>query len=65
MVNDLYKYLWAKRRKDFKNEGQFRLAFEKALKEGFERRLFLRVLAEPGSLADIDVGSHISWRDDE
>jgi hypothetical protein len=40
-AKDIYKCLWTQRRKEFKDEAQFRQAFCQALKEGAERKLFI------------------------
>lgn len=52
-VRDIYKGLWARRQNEFENEELFRHAFEKAIEEGNQRRLF--------ALETLAAGEKLDW----
>ncbi|MDW8383079.1 MAG: DUF499 domain-containing protein, partial [Verrucomicrobiota bacterium] len=51
-ARDIYRAVWTQRKKDFRDETQFRQAFVKALQDGAERGLFAWVLPAGGEKVD-------------
>ncbi len=64
-AKDLYRNLWIQRSKDFKDEAEFRVAFDAAIKDGIERKLFVcdvPAAAEKLDWAELLEGAKIKRR---